>query len=316
MLKGGGMSLVHPQLAAFAAIVEEGSFEAAGRQLCITTSAVSQRIKALEDRLGQVLVVRQLPCRPTPAGALLLRRLLPIQMLEAEALEDFLLLNRQGVTARTITIAVNSDSLATWVLGVLALLNREHGYLFDVRVDDQDHTLKLLRDGSVLGTVTGDALAVQGCEVVPLGAMRYHAIAAPQFEARYFPDGVNAMSLSQAPMIVFDRKDELQWRFVHRITRVKPSPPIHYLPTSTGFVDAAALGLGWCLAPEPLLQSALEKGMVKLICPDSWLDVDLYWQHVAVRSDTLKNISTALTKIASIALYPSSQTTPDGLSEP
>nr|WP_255496709.1 LysR family transcriptional regulator ArgP [Aquitalea sp. LB_tupeE] len=297
--------MLHPQLAAFAAVVEEGSFDAAGRQLCITTSAVSQRIKALEDRLGQVLIVRQLPCRPTPAGALLLRRLLPIQMLEVEALEDFHLLNSQGITNRAITIAVNSDSLATWVLEVLAQLNRENGYLFDVRVDDQDHTLKLLRDGSVLGTVTGDASVVQGCEIVSLGAMRYHAIAAPQFAARYFPDGVNENSLSQAPMIVFDRKDELQWRFIQKIARTKPCPPIHYLPTPTGFVDAAALGLGWCLAPELLLRSALDKGMVNLIAPDSWLDVDLYWQHVAVRSDTLKNISTALTKVASKALYTS-----------
>ena len=58
------MDLLHPQLAAFAAVLEEGSFEAAARRLCVTPSAVSQRIKALEDRLGQVLLVRQPPCRP------------------------------------------------------------------------------------------------------------------------------------------------------------------------------------------------------------------------------------------------------------
>lgn len=62
------MDLVHPQLAAFAAVLEEGSFEAAARRLSISPSALSQRVKALEDRLGQVLVVRQAPCRPTAAG--------------------------------------------------------------------------------------------------------------------------------------------------------------------------------------------------------------------------------------------------------
>lgn len=306
------MNLLHPQLAAFAAVLEEGSFEAAARRLCVTSSAVSQRIKALEDRLGQVLVVRQPPCRPTPAGALLLRRVRPMQMLEAEALADFLPEAEQGTAARSIAIAVNSDSLATWFLDALSLLNRQHGYLFDVWVDDQDHTLKLLRDGSVLGAVTGEAAAVQGCEVLALGAMRYHAIAAPEFAARHFRDGVNAASLAQAPMIVFDRKDELQWRFVRRITRARLSPPIHYLPTPTGFVDAAALGLGWCLAPESLVRPALEEGRVSLIAADRWLDVHLYWQHAAVRSDTLQNIGTVLRRVAATALHGAPRKTPGG----
>lgn len=296
------MDLIHPQLAAFAVVLEEGSFEGAGRRLCITSSAVSQRIRALEDRLGQVLVVRQPPCRPTPAGELLLRRVRPMQMLEAEALADFLPESGQGAVARPIAIAVNSDSLATWVLGALAELNRQHGYLFDVRVDDQDHTLRLLRDGSVLGVVTGEAAPVQGCEVLALGAMRYQAIASPVFATRYFHAGVSAATLAYAPMIVFDRKDELQWRFVRRITRARLAPPIHYLPTSTGFVEAAALGLGWCLAPESLVQPALTAGLVALIAPDRWLDVPLYWQHAAVRSDTLRNISTVLHSTATSTL--------------
>ncbi|WP_370679598.1 LysR family transcriptional regulator ArgP [Comamonas sp. GB3 AK4-5] len=296
------MDLVHPQLAAFAAVLEEGSFEAAGRRLSVTSSAVSQRIKALEDRLGQVLVVRQPPCRPTPAGELLLRRVRPMQTLEAEALTDFLPEKNLSALARPIAIAVNSDSLATWFLPALAQLNRQYGYLFDVRVDDQDHTLHLLRDGSVLGAVTSEAAALQGCEVQALGAMRYQAIAAPDFVTRYFPAGVDAASLALAPMIVFNRKDELQWRFVRRVTRARLAPPMHYLPTATGFVEAAALGLGWCLAPESLVQPALAAGSIALIAPERWLDVHLYWQHAAVRSATLQNISAEIRRAAPTSL--------------
>lgn len=148
------MDLLHPQLRAFTAVLEEGSFEAAGRKLYITTSAISQRIKALEDRLGQVLVLRQPPCRPTPAGELLLRRVRPMQVLEAEAVADFL--PEQNGPRRPIAIAVNSDSLDTWFLEALSRLSQEYGYLFDVRVDDQDHTLELIRNGSVLGAVTAE----------------------------------------------------------------------------------------------------------------------------------------------------------------
>jgi LysR family transcriptional regulator (chromosome initiation inhibitor) len=294
------LDLIHPQLAAFVAVLEEGSFESAARRLSVTPSAVSQRIKALEDRLGQVLVVRQTPCRPTPAGERLLRRVRPMQALEAEALADFL--PTQDSSARSVAIAVNDDSLQTWFLGALSRLHRQYGYLFDIRVDDQDHTLGMLRDGSVLGAVTSEAKPIQGCNVHPLGAMRYYAIASPEFAAEHFGGRIDAGTLSSAPLIVFNRKDELQWRFIRRITRARLSPPVHYLPTSTGFVEAAALGLGWCLAPESLVTPLLETKRIVILDPARWLDVPLYWQHAAVRSATLENIGRALQDAAAGSL--------------
>lgn len=294
------MDLLHPQLAAFAAVLEEGSFDAAARRLSVTPSAVSQRIKALEDRLGQVLVVRQTPCRPTPAGERLLRRLRPMQALEAEALADFL--PADEAAPRAVTIAVNDDSLQTWFLGGLARLHHRYGYLFDVRVDDQDHTQEMLRDGSVLGAVTGQARPVQGCNVHPLGAMRYYAIASPAFAAEHFRRGLRTEALGAAPLIVFNRKDELQWRFIRQITRARVAPPVHYLPTSTGFVDAAALGLGWCLAPETLIAPAIGAGRVVILDAKRWLDVPLYWQFAAVRSEILENVGRALREAAAASL--------------
>lgn len=294
------MDLLHPQLAAFAAVLEEGSFEAAAERLSVTPSAVSQRIKALEDRLGQVLVVRQIPCSPTPAGQRLLRRVRPMQTLEAEALADFV--PTRGSAPRTVPIAVNDDSLQTWVVGGLADLHRRHGYLFDVRVDDQDHTHEMLRSGSVLGAITGEGKPVQGCNVQPLGAMRYFAIASPEFASRHFARGFRTEALGSAPLIVFNRKDELQWRYIRRHTRARVSPPVHYLPTSTGFVEAAALGLGWCLAPETLIASAVLAKRIEVLDSQHWLDVPLYWQSAAIRSDTLENVGRGLRDAAAAAL--------------
>lgn len=299
---GRAMDLIHPQLAAFAAVLEEGSFDAAAQRLSVTPSAVSQRIKALEDRLGQVLVVRQAPCRPTPAGQRLLSRVRPMQALEAEALADFLPEASASASARTIAIAVNDDSLETWFVAALARLHQQHGYLFDVRVDDQDHTLDLLRDGSVLGAVSAEAKPLQGCNVHALGTMRYRAIASPEFAERYFAAGVDAKAFAHAPMIVFSRKDALQWRFVRRITRARLTPPIHYLPTASGFVEAAARGLGWCLAPESLIEAALQARRIVVVDASHWLDVPLYWQHAAVKSSTLQQISRILRETAASAL--------------
>ncbi|HDS0948221.1 TPA: LysR family transcriptional regulator ArgP [Stenotrophomonas maltophilia] len=288
------MDLVHPQLAAFAAVLEEGSFEAAARRLAISPSALSQRIKALEDRLGQVLLVRQAPCRPTAAGEVLLRSVRPMQVLQSEALAELLPERGHDATRTPIPLAVNDDSLDTWFVAAIAELHQRHGYLFDLRMDDQDHTLELLRDGSVLGAITAAGRALKGCNLHPLGAMRYQAIASPAFARQHFAKGMHADALAHAPMIVFNRKDDLQARFVRRLTRARLQPPVHYLPSSTGFVEAAARGLGWCLAPETLVAPAVRAGQVVVLEPRRWLDVPLYWQHAAVRSSTLQHITQAL----------------------
>jgi LysR family transcriptional regulator (chromosome initiation inhibitor) len=290
------MSMLNPQLAAFAAVLSEGSFEAAARRLSLTSSAISQRIKALEDRLGQILVLRRLPCRATDAGQQLLRSVRQMQLLESEALASFAgaAEPRSSAAPPPIAIAVNADSLATWLLPALDDLHARHGVLFDVHVEDQDHSAGLLRDGSVLGAITADARPVQGCTVQRLGVMRYVAVASPGFIAKHFADGLNAATLGRAPCLVFNRKDALQARFMRSVTRARLAPPIHYLPSSTAFVEAAALGLGWAMVPDSMAHAGLASGTLRMLAPERGLDVPLYWQHWAIRSTTMSRLTEAL----------------------
>ncbi len=84
--------------------------------LHVTPSAVSQRIKALEQRVGQVLVRREKPTVATPAGVPLLRLAAQTALLESEALADM----GGGSSERTrVAIAVNADSMSTWFTAVL-----------------------------------------------------------------------------------------------------------------------------------------------------------------------------------------------------
>src|SRR5918996_1151517 len=204
----------HAQLAAFSAVVGEGSFEAAAKRLHVTPSAVSQRIKSLESRLGQVVVRRTRPVEPTEAGRVLLRLATQTQLIEHEALAAL----RGGIDGTTeplrVPLAVNADSLATWFLPALAKVPVEGPALFDVRAEDQDHSAAMLREGTVMAAVTADAGAVQGCRVEPLGAMRYFAVASAEFCAHFLPGGPTAAALARAPMLMFNRKDALQERFL------------------------------------------------------------------------------------------------------
>ena len=154
------MQIDGQQLAAFAAVIEYGSFDAAAARLHVTPSAISQRIKALEQRVGQVVVVREKPCIATTAGVPLLRLAAQTALLEAEALTE--MGGGDGSSPR-IALAVNADSMATWFTGVFDALD---DVLFDIRIEDQDHSARLLREGVVMGAVTTERTPVPGCRVL------------------------------------------------------------------------------------------------------------------------------------------------------
>lgn len=287
-----------PQLAAFAAVVEEGSFEAAARRLHVTPSAVSQRVKALESRMGQILVQRTRPARPTDAGHVLVRLAGQIALLEGEALAAT---TGGGGTVR-MPVAVNADSLATWFLPVLAAIPDRGGVSFDIHVEDQDHSAALLRDGTVMAAVTADARAVQGCRVETLGGMRYRAVASPAFRRDHLSGRPLADALAEAPVLVFNRKDQLQRRFLDAVGAGSGTPPVTWLPSSQGFVEAARLGLAWGMAPEQMLRDDLEAGDLVELAPDQPLDVPLYWQRWRLESALLAALTESVRHTAAAVL--------------
>ena len=71
-----------------AALVDAGSFERAAQSLSITQSAVSQRLRALETQVGQLLVVRSRPLRLTEPGKVLLRFARQWQAMQADVARE------------------------------------------------------------------------------------------------------------------------------------------------------------------------------------------------------------------------------------
>ncbi|MFI6264499.1 LysR family transcriptional regulator ArgP [Micromonospora sp. NPDC051006] len=290
------------QLRTLAAVVAEGSFEAAARLLHITPSAVSQRVKALEETVGQVLVRRARPCVATAAGAPLLRLAGQLVLLEREALADARGPLTGGGARTRLAVVVNADSLGTWFPAALARVPERLGLCFDIRQDDQDHTAELLRDGAVTAAVTAQREAVQGCRVLRLGAMRYRALAAPPLAAAHFPDGLTAAALAAAPVVVFDRKDRAQHRFVRAVTGRALDPPVHYVPSVPAFSAAIRLGLGWGLVPEQIADDDLAAGHCVDIAPGRQVDVPLYWQHWRLESEVLTAVTAAVREVAAETL--------------
>ncbi|GAA1962928.1 LysR family transcriptional regulator ArgP [Microbacterium deminutum] len=271
------------------AVVDEGTLDAAARRLHITPSAVSQRIKALEEQLGQVVLVRSKPARPTEAGTAIVRLARQAALIEHDAIT--VLGVDEGEAARaTMPLAVNADSLATWFLEPLARLSERHPVVFEVHRDDQDFTAGLLESGTVMGAVTSRATPVAGCRVSVLGAMRYEAVATPRFVARWFGSGVDAEVLGQAPVVDLDRRDDLQTRWLRAQGADPARPPRHYVPASNDFATAVRLGLGWALLPTFQSKDALARGELVPV-GGMPVDVPLHWQQWNLRSELLEAVA-------------------------
>jgi LysR family transcriptional regulator (chromosome initiation inhibitor) len=272
-------------------VIEQGSFDAAAAALHVTPSAVSQRIKTLEQRVGQVLVVREKPCTATAAGIPLLRLAAQTALLEAEAMAEM-----GGVdgAAPRITLAVNADSMSTWFTGVFAELD---DVLLDIRIEDQDHSTRLLREGVVMGAVTTERHAVPGCRVQSLGVMRYVPVAIPAYIERYLPDGFTAHAVAEAPSLAWNRDDALQDMLVRKVFRRDIARPQHFVPTAEGFGAAVRHGLGWGMFPDSLAAPHLADGSFVRVS-DAHLEVPLFWQCWKLDSPIVKIISDAVANAA------------------
>ncbi|MDQ0454567.1 LysR family transcriptional regulator ArgP [Rhizobium paknamense] len=291
------MALDGEQLQTLASVIRCGSFEKAGEQLGITQSAVSQRIRQLEQRTGLVLVVRGQPCRATEAGERLFRHAEEVALMERDLLVD---LGRAPLSAwPTLRLAITADSLATWFAEAMAAVD---GLLFDVILDDQDHSAEWLRRGEVRAAVSALAEPVHGCDCLPLGALVYRATASPAFARRWFADGVTAESLSRAPCLTFNAKDGLQASWLRQVTGRALQPPTHWLPASQAFLDGARLGLGWGMNPEKLAAPLIASGALIDLRPEAPLAVPLYWHWSRSMSKTLAPVTGAVLKAARATL--------------
>jgi len=296
--------LDYSALRAVAAVVQTGSFEKAAGLLNVTPSAVSQRIKQLEERLGVVLIVRGAPCAATETGEWLCRHMENVGILEGELLRHLPALASPDESRQRVTlhIATNADSLATWFLAAIATFTKQTSYLVNVAIDDEDHTAEWLERGRVLAAVTSHEKPVRGCRRLSLGMLRYHATASPDFMARHFPDGLSPEALMRAPSLIFNQKDRLQTRWIRQTLGRDVTCPTHWLPSTQSFVEASLAGMGWGMNPALLVREHIAAGRLVELCPQSPLDIPLYWQINRLAADRLHELTREVMEKARIYL--------------
>ncbi len=273
-------------LEALALVAEGGGFDKAARVMNITQSAVSQRVKLLEEQMGQILVARTSPPQLTSAGRNLLKHYRQVKRLEDDLLGEMALQGDKRYTS--LAVALNADSLATWFLDAIQSFVKENGVLLDIRVDDQEQTHQLLKDGDVVGCISTKKKPLQGCRIDYLGQMSYRMFAAPEFAKKWFPSGLTAANVSRAPAIIFNRKDELHHKlFRLALGQVPDSIPTNYVPSAEKFVDVIAMGLGYGMLPRQQSKPFTGSGRFIDLAPGHHIPVKLYWHCWNLKSKLL-----------------------------
>jgi LysR family transcriptional regulator (chromosome initiation inhibitor) len=239
------MGFDRQQLETFAVVIETRHFGRAAGALNVTRGAVSQRIIALEEALGTPLLVRE-GMVPTPAGETLLRHIQALNLLEADTLQR---IKPDGKGRAKIAVAVNADSLATWFEPVACAIAKEN-FAIELIVDDQDHTLLVLRRGEAMGCISTAANPPTGFVADFIGAMEYECVATPEFAREYFPQGITLHDILIAPAVLFNRKDGLHDVFLERLLGFPVNGyPAHFFPSPVALLKAVQAGVGYGLVP-------------------------------------------------------------------
>lgn len=288
-------------LEAFAMVVQEGGFERAANMMNLTQSAVSQRVRLLEERIGKILLSRTSPPRPTDAGQKLIKHYLQVRLLE-DGLEEEVS-SPDAATPVRLSLGINADSLSSWFLPAIGELLADGKMLIDLHVDDQEQTHKLLRDGVVVGCISDLATPMQGCRVDFLGAMKYRLLARPEFMARWFPEGLTVAAAEKAPAVMFTRNDMLHYKILQKVLdEVVKVNAIHYIPAIEQFTQMISSGYAYGMVPDWQSPALREGGEVVEVHEKAHDSVNHYWHCWNIDSTPLKTLSWRLVNKARIML--------------
>jgi len=290
------MDFDYESLTVLSAVIRTGSFEAAAKSLNVTQSAISQRIKQLEEKVGAILIIRGRPCMPTEEGFLLCQHGEQVTLLRHEVSEQ--LSGPVDESKAIVRIAVNNDSLATWFPKVVRRAAEELNLLLEIVPDDQEFTNGLLRSGDVSAIITSSDNPSPGCDFYELGEMEYLAIASASYVERFLADGATLANVASAPSIRFDRKDTLPHQWLEVAFGESAVLSSHFIPSYEGHLLCCQLGIGWAMMPLESVAGLIESGELVEVVTNARVRVPLFWHTRSQSSRILQRLSEIVLQVA------------------
>lgn len=289
------MNVDYRGLQALFTVLDSQSFEVAAKKLCITQSAVSQRIKSVENFYGTPLLIRSTPYKPTQLGEYLMghyKRTLFLEQVLSRQLED-------EIAKTKISIAVNTDSLESWFMDFVEENDIFDNVVMEVIVHDETITLDYLRKGIVDACLSNSSKALNGCKSTFLGFMDYVLVASPEFKKKYFGGKDCLNNLLNAPAVIYDRYDQLHTLYLEEFFKCKELPKqCHIIPSLSGLRQFALKGMGYVVISKNDVEDDLRNKSLVQLYETKILKIPLYWHSWAIEIPIYKTFNRSIIEYA------------------
>ncbi len=280
-------------------VVESQGFEKAGEVLGLTQSAVSQKIKRLEQAYSSVLLIREKPLRLTDLG-----KKLNIHFVKVQLMEQALVKETHGENSvQFLPIGINDDSLATWFIDVISHFAQHKNRRLQCKIADQSQTRDLLKKGEVIAALSDVGSTVAGGQSIYLGAMDYILVASPDFICRYLGENFTSADILKVPSLIFDENDQLWSSYQKQVLLLQENvSQCHWLPSAQGFVQMLLSHTVCALVPSIQVERELNEGKLVELFPTKVLKVPLYWHWSGLDSGLLDELTEVVVRQAKMRL--------------
>jgi len=171
-----------PQLHVFLAVARHRSFSGAARELGVSTSAVSQAVRQLEEQLRVVLLTRTTrSVSPTDAGQRLVENAGPALKQAVDALTE--VLAKPGEVVGRVKISVSQSSLPFVITPVMPTFRARHPRI-DVEIVVEERLVDLVGEGYDAGVRLTESIDRDMVQVRLTDELRFVIVATPEYLAK------------------------------------------------------------------------------------------------------------------------------------
>ena len=268
-------------LRAFVEVGQQGSIKAAAQSLNVTSGAVSQQIRLLEDRVGMALFTRERSgLRLTEAGA----GVHPGLLQAFEQIETALQSLQQISSRQTLTVSTVATFAASWLVPRLGRFNQRYPHI-EVRVEATSALVDMRRDRV-------DVALRHGLGVYP--GLQVTRLMAPVLVPVASPALLSANSNLSEPQDCLDfpllhdsdRADWPLWLNAHGVGKDPRAERGTAFEDDFLLIRAAAAGQGLALVPQEYATEEIAAGRLLQVMDKPWPARFAY--YVVTRPDAMQ----------------------------
>ena len=250
------MSLLDPRLQAFVSIVRSQTVHGAAKELRLTQTGVTQRIRALESQLGVTLFTRsRRGMRLTQEGEALNRYCMGVGDLEGQALNQILGAGKSS-SIRVNISGPTSIMTSRIVPSCISLYKKFPGLLLNFEMNDSEERVSKLKQGIAHFVVIPPEQVANEMDSKVLKADKYVLVGSPKLKNRKLIDIIKTERI-----IDFYESDHTTFKYLKKFDLLQSTQRDRlFANTNEVIIKLFSAGVGYGTLTQEVATPHVEKG--------------------------------------------------------